>query len=117
MIKTFKTTKDTKAFGLFKMKLCPSNFEKLISSEIIISYLSKIKITLNPIHVMVFTRLCITANKLKKSKQYHKFVSDIHKRIKLQNCSPSNKIPIRELLANKITIANLVHLTIWKYNH
>lgn len=108
----FMSNKDIKAFTFFKTNLCPESFDRFTTLESIISYLTKMKSKLNPIHVMIFTRFCITANTIKKTQAYLKFECNIKQRIR--KSSSTDKIPIRELLDNRVTIPNLVYLTVWK---
>jgi len=99
------------AFGIFKMDIHPSCFKHFKTPESIIAHIKTVK-NIKGIHVIVFTRLCLTANKIKTSPLYSKFVSQLQKYIHTNSLSldahPSKLIP------PKITLSKLVYFTIWQ---
>ena len=99
------------AFDIFKMGIDPSSFKNFRTPESIISHIKTVK-NVKGIHVIVFTRLCLAANTIKKSSLYSKFVANLQKYIHTNSLSldahPSKLIP------PKITISKLVYFTIWQ---
>lgn len=100
------------AFTIFNMDLYPSNFKTFITGESIILYLKKVQ-KLKAINVIVFTRMCLVANKIKKTPSYVKFVALLEKYIYTHSLSLNAHAS--KLIPPKITISKLVYFTIWQH--